>query len=158
MVCFSRLAGVKTAKATLGARFCDSDMPPLTSTCSILKVSPGHDTKADLLTGVYHLVAGGGISCYSRLRRGERPGRRRSGLLGLTGSLARAPRNPSDGWALYGREAVADGGSLRSPTDRSRPRLQDYRLRRSSASNGSNRIPRTKALEDGSFASSAKSA
>ena len=44
-----------------------------------------------------------------------RPLCRRSGLLGITGSLARAPRNPSDGWAVRGREAIADGGALRSP-------------------------------------------
>lgn len=44
-----------------------------------------------------------------------RPRRRRSGLLGFTGSLARAPRHPSDGWAVRRRENVADSGSLRSP-------------------------------------------
>ena len=66
--------------------------------------------------------------------------RRRSGLLGGTGSRARLPRNPSDGWAVCWREPSRTVGCC-APTDRSRPLSETHCLRRSSASKGSMRMP-----------------
>ena len=66
--------------------------------------------------------------------------RRRSGLLGRTGPLARLPRNPSDGWAVCWREPSRTVVRC-APTDRSRPLCETHCLRRSSASKGSMRMP-----------------